>query len=299
MHDHVDNLRIIFESRDPNSMILKRCGVHLLYKQHEQSAKDHAINIDVHLNAPIEDIGNLANPMGGNQLSKRHRVDYDDYEDDHNIESNFAKTPYTHFFPSPLSLSPSSVLHLSLNLYSSRLHAAATARRRRPTIHLHHRRPTQPSPSLTDSLSPADLPLSSPSKSFLSWVPSDAASPPATGIATQRSPTPPQALPISQRRSALPRKDLAQAPRTSPAPPSSTTKHHRKSALYTAAMPPHAPPPPLQRHKPTQNRQVHCGCIVSIHTFSFLDRGGIECMKCARKSVLWRLLIPIGMLMLQ
>ncbi|XP_035546829.1 disease resistance protein RPV1-like isoform X2 [Juglans regia] len=90
----VDNLRIIFESSDPNSVILKSCGVHLLYKQHEQNAKDHAghvphhENIDVHLNAPIEDIGNLANPMGGSQLSKRRRVDYDDYEDDHNIESN-------------------------------------------------------------------------------------------------------------------------------------------------------------------------------------------------------------------
>ncbi|XP_040996248.1 uncharacterized protein LOC121242468 [Juglans microcarpa x Juglans regia] len=90
----VDNLRIIFESSDPNSVIFKRCGVHLLYKQHdEQNAKDHAgvphhENIDVHLNAPIEDIGTLANPMGGSQLSKRRRVDYDDYEDDHNIESN-------------------------------------------------------------------------------------------------------------------------------------------------------------------------------------------------------------------
>ncbi|KAF5469615.1 hypothetical protein F2P56_013674 [Juglans regia] len=89
----VDNLRIIFENYDPNSMIFKRCGVHLLYKQHEQNAKDHASvphheNIDVHLNAPFEDIGNLANPMGGSQLSKTHRVDYDNYEDDHNIESN-------------------------------------------------------------------------------------------------------------------------------------------------------------------------------------------------------------------
>ncbi|XP_040996294.1 disease resistance protein RPV1-like isoform X4 [Juglans microcarpa x Juglans regia] len=92
--DQADDLGITFESRDPNSMIFKRCGVHLLYKQHEQNAKDHAghvphhENIDVHLNAPIEDIGNLANPMGGSQLSKRRLVDYDDYEDDHNIESN-------------------------------------------------------------------------------------------------------------------------------------------------------------------------------------------------------------------
>ncbi|KAF5469696.1 hypothetical protein F2P56_013746 [Juglans regia] len=90
----VDNLRIIFERNDPNLMIFKHCGVHLLYKQHEQNAKDHAghvphhENIDVHLNAPIEYIGNLANPMGGSQLSKRRRVDYDDYKDDHNIESN-------------------------------------------------------------------------------------------------------------------------------------------------------------------------------------------------------------------
>ncbi|KAG6696658.1 hypothetical protein I3842_09G158800 [Carya illinoinensis] len=37
----------------------------------------------------------------------------------------------------------------------------------------------------------------------------------------------------------------------------------------------------------TCGKQVHCGCIVSIHTFTLLDRGGIECMKCARKSVLW------------
>ncbi|KAG2668412.1 hypothetical protein I3760_15G159500 [Carya illinoinensis] len=45
--------------------------------------------LDVHLDASVEDIGNLANPMGhGSQLSKRRRVDYDDDQDDHNIESN-------------------------------------------------------------------------------------------------------------------------------------------------------------------------------------------------------------------
>ncbi|XP_042960689.1 disease resistance protein RPV1-like isoform X2 [Carya illinoinensis] len=45
--------------------------------------------LDVHLDAPVEDIGNLANPMGhGSQLSKRRCVDYDDDQDDHNIESN-------------------------------------------------------------------------------------------------------------------------------------------------------------------------------------------------------------------
>ncbi|KAG2668410.1 hypothetical protein I3760_15G159400 [Carya illinoinensis] len=45
--------------------------------------------LDGHLDASVEDIGNLANPMGhGSQLSKRRRVDYDDDQDDHNIESN-------------------------------------------------------------------------------------------------------------------------------------------------------------------------------------------------------------------
>jgi hypothetical protein len=29
---------------------------------------------------------------------------------------------------------------------------------------------------------------------------------------------------------------------------------------------------------------VHCGCIVSIQTFTLLDAGGIECMACERKS---------------
>ncbi|KAF5464315.1 hypothetical protein F2P56_014399 [Juglans regia] len=113
--DQADDLRIIFESKDPNSMIFKRCGVHLLYKQHEHNAKDHAgqvphhENIDVHWNAPIEDIGNLANPMGGSQLSKRRRVDYDDYEDDHNIESNL----YTQ------QRKPASTLEIKVFLISS------------------------------------------------------------------------------------------------------------------------------------------------------------------------------------
>ncbi|XP_077243291.1 B3 domain-containing protein Os07g0563300-like [Tasmannia lanceolata] len=31
-------------------------------------------------------------------------------------------------------------------------------------------------------------------------------------------------------------------------------------------------------------KRVHCGCIVSVHTFVLLDAGGIECMACARKS---------------
>ncbi|KAG6676644.1 hypothetical protein I3842_15G162900 [Carya illinoinensis] len=98
--DQANNLRIIFENRCPKFFIFKRCGVHLLYKQHdEQNAKDHE-NVDVHLDAPIEDIGNLANPMDhGSQLSKGRRVDYDDdckviesdmypqshYDDDHNL----------------------------------------------------------------------------------------------------------------------------------------------------------------------------------------------------------------------
>ncbi|KAK4361052.1 hypothetical protein RND71_020004 [Anisodus tanguticus] len=31
-------------------------------------------------------------------------------------------------------------------------------------------------------------------------------------------------------------------------------------------------------------KQIHCGCIVSFHTFVLLDAGGIECISCARKS---------------
>ncbi|KAG2668379.1 hypothetical protein I3760_15G157700 [Carya illinoinensis] len=96
-----DHLRIIFKNCFPdNPLIFKRCGVHILYKHHdEQNAKDHE-NVDVHLDAPIEDIGNLANPIDhGSQLSKRRRIDYDDdcnviesdmypqrhYDDDHNL----------------------------------------------------------------------------------------------------------------------------------------------------------------------------------------------------------------------
>ncbi|XP_059659623.1 B3 domain-containing protein Os07g0563300-like isoform X2 [Cornus florida] len=31
-------------------------------------------------------------------------------------------------------------------------------------------------------------------------------------------------------------------------------------------------------------KQIHCGCIVSFHTFVLLDAGGIECINCAKKS---------------
>ncbi|KAJ4833901.1 hypothetical protein Tsubulata_032934 [Turnera subulata] len=34
-------------------------------------------------------------------------------------------------------------------------------------------------------------------------------------------------------------------------------------------------------------KQVHCGCIVSLHAFVLLDAGGIECMACARKNILF------------
>ncbi|XP_042963128.1 disease resistance protein Roq1-like [Carya illinoinensis] len=85
--EEADHLRIIFEST-PNSVNFKRCGVHLLYKQHdEQNAKDHE-NVDVHLDAPIKDIGNFANPIDGSPLSKRRRIDHDYDDDDHDIESN-------------------------------------------------------------------------------------------------------------------------------------------------------------------------------------------------------------------
>ncbi|XP_042962713.1 disease resistance protein Roq1-like [Carya illinoinensis] len=61
--DQANDLRIIFENRCPDSVIFKHYRVHLLYKQHdEQNAKDHE-NVIVHLDAPIENIGNLANPM--------------------------------------------------------------------------------------------------------------------------------------------------------------------------------------------------------------------------------------------
>ncbi|XP_076887628.1 B3 domain-containing protein Os07g0563300-like [Bidens hawaiensis] len=29
-------------------------------------------------------------------------------------------------------------------------------------------------------------------------------------------------------------------------------------------------------------KQIHCGCIVSFHTYMLLDAGGIECLKCAK-----------------
>ncbi|KAK8482003.1 hypothetical protein V6N12_000295 [Hibiscus sabdariffa] len=32
-------------------------------------------------------------------------------------------------------------------------------------------------------------------------------------------------------------------------------------------------------------RRVHCGCIVSVHAFTLLDAGAIECTACARKNV--------------
>ncbi|KAF5469612.1 hypothetical protein F2P56_013671 [Juglans regia] len=102
--DRADDLGIIFESRDPNSVIFKRCGVHLLYKQHEPNTKDHAGHVPHH-----ENIGNLANPMGGSQLSKRRRVDYDEYEDNHNIESNL----YTQ------QRKPASTLEIKIFLISS------------------------------------------------------------------------------------------------------------------------------------------------------------------------------------
>lgn len=63
-----ENLKITFLS-SRNSVIPKLCGVHLLYKHHEQNTKYHAgsvhyhENVDVHLDVPIEYIGNLVNPM--------------------------------------------------------------------------------------------------------------------------------------------------------------------------------------------------------------------------------------------
>ncbi|XWS19528.1 hypothetical protein CRYUN_Cryun31cG0023700 [Craigia yunnanensis] len=32
-------------------------------------------------------------------------------------------------------------------------------------------------------------------------------------------------------------------------------------------------------------KRVHCGCIVSVHAFTLLDAGGIECIVCARKNL--------------
>uniref|UniRef100_A0A7N0UQH8 Uncharacterized protein n=1 Tax=Kalanchoe fedtschenkoi TaxID=63787 RepID=A0A7N0UQH8_KALFE len=32
------------------------------------------------------------------------------------------------------------------------------------------------------------------------------------------------------------------------------------------------------------NKHIHCGCIVSSHTFMLLDAGGIECITCAKRS---------------
>lgn len=77
------NLRIIFESCE-NSVILKHCGVHLVYTYHEE-------NVDAHLDIALvdEDIRNSANPRYGFQLSKKCRVDDNDDDDDCcNIESD-------------------------------------------------------------------------------------------------------------------------------------------------------------------------------------------------------------------
>ncbi|KAF9611833.1 hypothetical protein IFM89_035818 [Coptis chinensis] len=44
-------------------------------------------------------------------------------------------------------------------------------------------------------------------------------------------------------------------------------------------------------------KPLHCGCIVSIHSFVLLDAGGIECMACARKHSItsWSLLpLPLS-----
>ncbi|XP_042961335.1 disease resistance protein Roq1-like [Carya illinoinensis] len=108
-----DHLRIIFEKNciPDNSLIFKRCGVHLLYKQRdEQNAKEHE-NVDVHLDAPIEDIGNLANPLDhGSQLFKRSPVDLDNDEDDHNIEPNLY----------PQQRKPASTLDIKLLFHARR-----------------------------------------------------------------------------------------------------------------------------------------------------------------------------------
>lgn len=36
----------------------------------------------------------------------------------------------------------------------------------------------------------------------------------------------------------------------------------------------------------TCRKRIHCGCIVSSHTFVLLDPGGIECFSCARKNII-------------
>ncbi|XP_042960765.1 disease resistance protein Roq1-like [Carya illinoinensis] len=48
--NQADNLRIIFES-SPKSVILKRCGVHLFYKRHEQQR--HPVDYDDDCNKPV------------------------------------------------------------------------------------------------------------------------------------------------------------------------------------------------------------------------------------------------------
>ncbi|ERN03458.1 B3 domain-containing transcription repressor VAL2 isoform X1 [Amborella trichopoda] len=37
----------------------------------------------------------------------------------------------------------------------------------------------------------------------------------------------------------------------------------------------------------TCGKRIHCGCVASVHTYILLDTGGIECMLCARKSILF------------
>ncbi|XP_020092484.1 B3 domain-containing protein Os07g0563300-like isoform X2 [Ananas comosus] len=38
------------------------------------------------------------------------------------------------------------------------------------------------------------------------------------------------------------------------------------------------------RNCETCGKRVHCGCIVSFHTYALLDTGGVDCITCARKS---------------
>ncbi|XP_031485015.1 B3 domain-containing transcription repressor VAL1-like isoform X2 [Nymphaea colorata] len=40
------------------------------------------------------------------------------------------------------------------------------------------------------------------------------------------------------------------------------------------------------RNCETCGKRLHCGCIVSAHTFSLLDAGGVECISCAKTSSL-------------
>ncbi|WOL07714.1 hypothetical protein Cni_G16461 [Canna indica] len=40
------------------------------------------------------------------------------------------------------------------------------------------------------------------------------------------------------------------------------------------------------RNCETCGKRVHCGCIVSVSTYVFLDAGGVDCVACSRKSVM-------------